>query len=164
MKTLTRVKPNVGIYDSLLVRTEKRKEREPMTETFGRTLRISMVVLFMAVCVIAGALVFTRSYFVLKILLGIGGISVLVSLGILVLKYSGVAEAVRISNPTTLPAGDIAAVFGIIGIFCFVVPITFAVVYIPDFIPQVQRFITDQTTTTKEMLNILRRLDPKPSG
>lgn len=132
-----------------------------MSNVVGRIVRIGLLVLFVIVLVLTVFLFLTGSFLIMKTLLVIGGISFFAALSVLILKFTGFYGLLKISNPTGMQATDIAAVLGIIGIFCYMAPTISGAFSIPTFARSVQNFMSNQEGTTGEILKILRGLDAR---
>lgn len=153
METILEEETNVRVFETELWEAKKPTGREEM--------RIALLVFFLIVVVLTAILLITQSFLIVGILLVIGSSSFLAALAVLILKFSGFYRILKISNPTNTQATDIAAVFGLIGIFCCLVPTVYGVSSIPNFMLQVQNFMSNQQEATGKMLKILQNLDKR---
>lgn len=160
MQTSIEEETNVRVFETELREAKKTIGREEMSELAGRTVRGALLVLFLIVLGLTVILFITRSFLTVEMLLAIGGISFLAALATLILKFSGFYRVLKISNPADIQATDIAAVFGLIGIFSCIVPTVYGVSSIPNFVLQVQNFMSNQQKIVEEMLKILQNLAP----
>lgn len=161
MKTVIEEKTNVSVFETQLLDSKKTTRRGEMSKSAERMITAALLVFFLVVLGLTAYLFMTRLFLVVEILLVIGVISFLVALAILILKFSGLYKVVRISNPANIQATDIAAVFGLIGIFSCLAPTVYGVFSIPDFMIQLQNFMSNQQETAGKMLKILQSLDKR---
>lgn len=118
----------------------------------SKIVKTGIVVSLLVICVLAVILFFTRNMLVMKILIIIGSIFLLASLAVLVLKYAGFYKSIHFSNPIGIPATDVAICFGVVGVFSCLITATFGMLFVPEFMSNLQAFMT-------ESLRILRGLE-----
>ncbi len=168
MKTIINEETNVRIFEAKLHEPKTDIRREEMSEFAGKIVKTTLVVLFLGVLVLTLILFFTGSPLITKVLLVIGGISFLAALAFLILKFTGFYTILQLSNPSNIQATDIATTLGVIGIFCYMVPVLTGAFYVPDFIKSLENFISIQKEgtekiieATRESLEVLRNLDTR---
>ena len=144
MEAVIEKEVSVRIFDNAFSQTGKNKRRSKMSETAGKIARTGIMISFLFICTLSVLLFFTRSIFIIKILLMFGVIFLLASLAILVLEITGFYKILKLSNPTNIRAGDLTTVLAVISVFCLAVPTIYGMLFIPEFISSIQELISSQ--------------------
>jgi len=117
-----------------------------MSETAGKIVRTGTLISYFIILVLSIILFLTHSIFIIKILLIIAGIFLIASLTILVLNFTGFYKFLKLSNPTHISANSMATIFMVISGICVMVPTIYGMLFIPEFVSNIQELISNQQT------------------
>jgi len=159
METIIEKEVNVRIFDTTFLQTKKNRRSSKMSKTAAKIVRTGTIISFLIVIALALIFVFTKNLLIIKALMIIGGIFLLASLGVLVLKYTGFYKFLHLSNPTDLRATDVAIAFGVVGIFSITIPAIYGMLLAPVLISRLQIFMSNQQESTTKALKILEGLE-----
>ena len=162
MEAIIKRKASVWNYDNILLQAKKNNERSKMEKkTASKIIRTGILMSFLIIIALAVILFFTNSLLIIKTLIIIGCIFLLACLAVLVLKYTGFYKSLHFSNPIDLRATDVAIAFGVVGAFSLLIPFTYGMLFVPEFMSRLQAFMSNEQESMAKVLKILGGLEEK---
>lgn len=165
MEAIIKGRANVRNYHNILSQIEKNKRRSKMSESTSKVgivekIARGIALVFLIIIIILAVILFiTKNLLIVKALLVIGSLFLLACLVVLALKYTGFYEIINIKNPEGFRTTDVAIVFGIVGVFSLLIPATYGMLFIPEFMLRVQTFMSNQQELAAKSGKILEGLE-----